>query len=218
MAGEMHLSLVVVVRWLLLGCLGFMLTACQGSDLGQLFGSITQERTMADLEALKRNQDAAPGKKPDPLPKIPHVEPFQYSAGSLNDPFSRDNVARPWEVRTQIQVTDDKEEELGPDPLAPDAERERQPLEEFPLDAMTFVGVLVASGQTRGILLLQGSGETHEVKVGDYVGQNYGQIGDIDLDTGTIVINEVKIGLSGRWEQTEETLSFKEQTAMPSGG
>ena len=203
MAGQMHWS-VLIARWFLLGCVGFLLTACQGSDLGQLLGSVTQERTLADLEALKREQEAAPGRKPDPLPKIPHVEPFQYSAGSLSDPFSRDNVDRPWETRTQVVLADDKEEDLGPDPLAPDLTRERQPLEEFPLDSMTFVGVLVALGETSGILLLQGTGQTHEVKVGDYVGQ----VGAIELDPGTIVINEVKIGVSGRWQQNEETLTL----------
>ena len=207
MAGQMRLS-VLVARWCLLGCVGFLLTACQGSDLGQLFSSMTQERTLADLEAMKRQQEVAPGKKPNPLPKIPDVEPFQYSAGSLSDPFSRDNVARPWEAQTQVVLVEDKEEELGPDPLAPDLTRERQPLEEFPLDSVTFVGVLVALGETRGILLLQGTGQTHEVKVGDYVGQDYGQIADIDLDTGTMVINEVKLGVSGRWQQNEETLSL----------
>lgn len=207
MAGQMHWS-VLIARWFLLGCVGFLLTSCQGSDLGQLLGSVTQERTLADLEALKREQEVAPGRKPDPLPKIPHVEPFQYSAGSLSDPFSRDNVDRPWETRTQVVLADDKEEDLGPDPLAPDLTRERQPLEEFPLDSMTFVGVLVALGETRGILLSQGTGLTHEVKVGDYVGQDYGQIGDIDLDTGIMVINEVKLGVSGRWQQNEETLSL----------
>ena len=207
MAGQMHWS-VLIARWFLLGCVGFLLTACQGSDLGQLLGSVTQERTLADLEALKREQEAAPGRKPDPLPKIPHVEPFQYSAGSLSDPFSRDNVARPWETRTRVVLADDKEEDLGPDPLAPDLTRERQSLEEFPLDSMTFVGVLVALGETRGILLTQGTGLTHEVKVGDYVGQDYGQIGDIDLNTGIMVINEVKLGVSGRWQQNEETLSL----------
>ena len=207
MAGQMHWS-VLIARWFLLGCVGFLLTACQGSDLGQLLGSVTQERTLADLEALKREQEVAPGRKPDPLPKIPHVEPFQYSAGSLSDPFSRDNVDRPWETRTQVVLADDKEEDLGPDPLAPDLTRERQLLEEFPLDSMTFVGVLVALGETRGILLSQGTGLTHQVKVGDYVGQDYGQIGDIDLDTGIMVINGVKLGVSGRWQQNEETLSL----------
>ena len=207
MAGQMHWS-VLIARWFLLGCVGFLLTACQGSDLGQLLGSVTQERTLADLEALKREQEAAPGRKPDPLPKIPHVEPFQYSAGSLSDPFSRDNVARPWETRAQVTLADDTVEDLGPDPLAPDLTRERQPLEEFPLDSMTFVGVLVAMGETSGILLLQGTGQTHEVRVGDYIGQDYGQVGAIELGTGTIVINEVKLGISGRWQQNEETLTL----------
>ena len=55
MAGQMHWS-VLIARWFLLGCVGFLLTACQGSDLGQLLGSVTQERTLADLEALKREQ------------------------------------------------------------------------------------------------------------------------------------------------------------------
>jgi len=207
MAGQMRLS-VLVARWFLLGCVGFLLTACQGSDLGQLVGSVTQERTLADLEDLKREQEAAPGRKPAPLPKIPHVEPFGYSAGSLNDPFSRDNVARPWEAIAHVTLSDDKVEDLGPDPLAPDLTRERQPLEEFPLDSMTFVGVLVAMGETSGILLLQGTGQTHEVRVGDYLGQDYGQVGAIELGTGTIVINEVKLGISGRWQQNEETLTL----------
>ena len=70
MAGQMHWS-VLIARWFLLGCVGFLLTSCQGSDLGQLLGSVTQERTLADLEALKREQEVAPGRKPDKTNWLP---------------------------------------------------------------------------------------------------------------------------------------------------
>ncbi|GIT25255.1 MAG: hypothetical protein CM1200mP41_12990 [Gammaproteobacteria bacterium] len=101
-----------------------------------------------------------------------------------------------------------KRKNWAPGPLAPDLTRERQPLEEFPLDSVTFVGVLVAFGGDPEVSFLQGTRADAEVKVGDYVGQDYGQIGDIDLDTGTMVINEVKLGVSGRWQQNEEILSL----------
>ncbi|GIT47454.1 MAG: hypothetical protein Ct9H300mP13_2500 [Gammaproteobacteria bacterium] len=56
----------------------------------------------------------------------------------------------------QVVLVEGKEEELGRIHL-PGFDERKEPLEEFPLDSVTFVGGLVALGETRGSFL-QGTG------------------------------------------------------------
>ena len=58
--------------------------------------------------------------------------------------------------------------------LAAEMNRRKEPLESFPLDSMSMVGSVAKEG--RPFALLRVDNLLYQVKVGDYLGQNYGRI------------------------------------------
>lgn len=83
------------------------------------------------------------------------------------------------------------------DLFAPNINRTKQPLEAFPLDALKFVGILRQEGKLWG-LIMQPGGLITRVKVGDYMGQNFGQV----LSIKNKVINlEETIKINGLWKK-----------------
>lgn len=87
---------------------------------------------------------------------------------------------------------------------APNLNRAKQPLEAFALDALKFVGIL-KEGSTVWALISQPDGVVTRVKVGDYMGKNFGQIVSIKNDMITLVET---VQLSGKWEKKEIILKM----------
>ena len=91
------------------------------------------------------------------------------------------------------------EPDTGPDPLEPDAGRSREPLEDFPLDALKLVGTMSLDWQNWALINAP-DGQIYRVVVGSYLGQNTGKIIEINESTGSLEIEERLQGASGRWE------------------
>jgi len=102
----------------------------------------------------------------EPLPQFKPYQNFVYSAGSLRDPFEP-----AFEENT-------KKEDEG---LTPDQQRPREPLESFPLDTLRMVGILEQNKQIWG-LIKDPQNIVHRVQVGNYAGQNEGQIVSVSED------------------------------------
>jgi type IV pilus assembly protein PilP len=96
----------------------------------------------------------------EPIPQIKPHETFLYVEASRRDPFA--NVAKPKAISGEIGALIDPR-------------RNREPLEEFPLDALRLVGTLRISGQDFA-LIRDPTGVVHRVTHGNYLGQNYGKI------------------------------------------
>lgn len=79
----------------------------------------------------------------------------------------------------------------------PNFNRPKQPLEAFPLDALKFVGTL-KEGTAVWALINQPGGLVVRVRVGDYMGKNFGQI--LKITDNKILIEETA-QLNGRWEK-----------------
>ncbi len=58
--------------------------------------------------------------------------------------------------------------------LASEINRRKEPLEAYPVDSMRMVGSVTKAGRPHA--LLQVDKLLYQVKVGDYIGQNYGKI------------------------------------------
>ena len=173
------LGLSMVTRALSLGLVTFLMFGC------------SEERTLADLErdVLTLHQDTVP--QVEGLPDQPSVEVVVYTADEARDPFAPGNVFG--------KEDDGVEPDIGPDPLAPDATRSREPLEDFPLDALKLVGTMSLDGQNWALINAP-DGQIYRVVVGSYLGQNTGKIIQIDESTGSLEIEERLQGASGRWE------------------
>jgi type IV pilus assembly protein PilP len=80
-------------------------------------------------------------------------------------------------------------------------------LEAYPLDSMTMVGSFAKGG--RPYALLRVDNLLYQVKVGDYLGQNYGRIdgiGETDVS-----LREVVQDAAGEWTERISTLQLQEK-------
>lgn len=122
-----------------------LLGACS-SDMDEL------QQYIAQVKARKST-------KIDPIPQIKQYEAFAYVAGDRREPFT---PSVPESARNGEGVR-------------PDMSRNREPLEEFPLDALKMVG-LIDYNKVVYALVKAPDGVIHRVSVGNYIGQNFGKI------------------------------------------
>jgi type IV pilus assembly protein PilP len=113
-----------------------------------------------DLRRYIEEVKARKTKDIEPIPQIKPYETFLYVAAGRRDPFANAPVQKP--------LTG----ELG---ALIDPRRNREPLEEFPLDSLRLVGTLRIREQ-QFALVRDPTGVVHRVTIGNYLGQNYGKI------------------------------------------
>lgn len=127
---------------------------------------------MSDLREYIEEVKARPGGRIEPLPQIKPYESFVYRADELRSPFSPDRPA-------SVAATS------GPRPIA---NRNKEFLEQFPLDTLSMVGTLEREGKVYG-LLQTNDGLVHRVLPGNYVGQNDGRI--VGISDASIEVEEL---------------------------
>ena len=118
---------------------------------------------MDDLEQYVKEVKAQPGGRIEPLPEIKPYESFVYDA--------RRRCARPFVPDTPV-VAENGGAGGG---VRPDTNRNREFLEQFPLDTLRMVGTLEAGGTFFG-LVQDKDGLVHRVLPGNHLGQNDGKI------------------------------------------
>lgn len=132
-------------------------------------------------------------RKGAPLPALPVVKTFEtfiYQDQDRRDPFE----PAPPQATAQNAV--------GPHP---DQNRPREPLEAFPLDSLRMVGTIGAKGSVEG-LIKDPQGVIHQVRVGDYMGQNYGHV--IQVTSGEVDLVELVPNGSGGWMERDASVAL----------
>ena len=125
--------------------------------------------------------------------------PFLYERGTLRDPFQP--PASEW----------GRGVDHGRSP-APDLQRARTALEGFAMAELRVVGVLASRG-TRSALVRDPGGHVHAVRVGDYVGRDFGRVEAIG-DAGLVLLEAIADG-SGDWVTRTRTLAMDRPEASP---
>ncbi len=123
-------------------------------------------------------------------------EPFVYRDQSEVDPFD------PSKVTNALKALSAK----SSSGLAPDLTRRREPLEAFPVDAIAMVGTLQRPNLRYA--LLRADSIVYQVKVGNYVGQNFGMV--TRIDDNEVTLREVVQDASGEWVERTTTLQLQE--------
>jgi len=82
-----------------------------------------------------------------------------------------------------------------------------EPLEAFPLDSMTMVGAMIQGGRAHALLKVDNL--LHDVKVGDWIGQNYGRITKITEQE--VTLSETVQDATGEWIERTSTLQLQEK-------
>lgn len=148
---------------------------------------------MSDLEDFVAQEKAKKSTKIEPIPQIKQYEAFAYVAGSRRDPFVSPEPDRRASGSGAAGA------------LAPDLHRNREPLEEFPLDALRMLGIIEANGQVYALVKAPDN-IVHRVTRGDHMGQNYGAITKID-DTEIKLTEIIPDGFGG-WMQRLANLAM----------
>jgi type IV pilus assembly protein PilP len=161
------------------------LSGC-GAELDELQAWMDQQKR----EVRPNVPPLTPPKKFDPQP---------YAAADSVDPFSNQKLA----------VALKRDERAPSSLLAAELKRRKEPLEAYPLDSMSMVGSMNRLGQPYALLRVEGL--LYQVKVGEYIGQNYGRI--LKVSETELVLREVVQDAAGEWIERNTSLQLVEQRA-----
>jgi type IV pilus assembly protein PilP len=134
-----------------------------------------------------------------PLQPPKKFDPQPYAAADAVEPFSTQKLA----------VALKRDERAPSSLLAGELKRRKEPLEAYPLDNMNMVGSVNKQG--RPFALLRVDGLLYQVKVGDYMGQNYGRV--LRISDTDLVLREVVQDAAGEWIERNSTLQLLERGA-----
>ena len=138
---------------------------------------------VGDNNDLVQFMNETKARKARPIEPIPKFAPLAFFTFPAHD--NRRNPFKPIEEKKRIEE------------FAPDQNRKKEPLESFPLDALKFVGTL-NEGFKVWALILQPDKQVVRIRVGEYMGQNYGRVQVIQND---LIKIEESIKNSGTWEK-----------------
>jgi len=152
----------------------------------------------SDLNRYISEVKAKPKEPIKPLPEIKVIEPFLFKPEGLRDPF------RPLEQPEQAEGVDVS---TGSG-IKPDTTRRKEELEEFPLDGLRMVGTIDMKSSLWG-LVKASNGTIYRVKVGNYMGKNYGKI--IRIVSDKIELMEiVPDNKPGTWREQPASMALTE--------
>ena len=136
----------------------------------------------------------------------PNVEPIAAPKKFVPQPYASITGIEPFssqKVTTGTKVDSSQSNAM----LAAQLRRRKEPLEAYPIDAMKMVGTVTRQGRPHA--LIEVDKLLHYVKVGEYLGQNYGQItkiGETELS-----LRELVQDAAGEWIERTTTLQLQEK-------
>ncbi len=141
--------------------------------------------SMADLHSYIDEIKARPGGRIEALPQIKPYQTYVYEDKGRRSPFV---PLRPASAGVQQQ---------GPQPIA---NRNKEYLEQFPLDSLSMVGTLKKDGKIYGLIQTKDT-LVHRVLPGNYIGQNDGRI--VAITESEISVEElVPDGIGGFFDRS----------------
>ena len=146
---------------------------------------------MEDLERFVGETGRDMQGKIEPLPQVRQYEPFAYVAFDLPDPFKPRKLAIGG----------------GGGALQPDLLRPKEPLEAFSLETLKMVGALEKKGLIHAVIQTPDKAIYH-VHKGNYVGQNFGMI--TQINDSNVMLREIVQDSGGDWSERTSTLTLQE--------
>lgn len=138
-----------------------------------------------------------------PLPELKAFPVVSYDASGFTDPFS--------DARLDPERKDDGGSK-------PDFDRPKEALEGFPMEALSFVGVVVKGHGKQRHALIQAENVVHQVAKGNYIGQNFGRIvGISDNEISLVETVQDPSGQTSDWVLRPITLPLAEGTQGKEG-
>jgi len=152
-----------------------------------LLGCAAEEHQ--DLRQWMRDETKDMRGKVTPLPEITAFPVVAYETEALTSPFA------PGKIVTLEAIADKS---------TPDRTRPQQPLEIFPIEDLTVVGVIMMGPVPYALIRTPPPNKPKHVRVGEYMGRSFGKITAITRD-GVTVLETVK-DANGAWVEQEKML------------
>lgn len=154
-----------------------------------------------DLHQWMAQQRSQTVPKVTPIAEPKRYIPLAYTEGAVLDPFSSDKL-------TQALRRESGPASISATLIAPELNRRKEPLESYPLDTMTMVGSLDRSGQR--VALVKVDNLLHQVRAGNYLGQNYGRV--MRISENEVALREIVQDAAGEWIERSAALQLQENT------
>ena len=155
-----------------------------------------------EVQKWMQEQRAQTKPRVQPIPEPKKFTPQAYTQEAAVEPFSNQKLAVALK-RDQAQGGSSTAALL-----APELNRRKEPLESFPLDAMSMVGSLAKQGQP--VALVKVDNLLYQVRPGNYLGQNYGRI--TKVGETEVVLRELVQDAAGEWVERVATLQLQEKS------
>lgn len=138
----------------------------------------------------------------------PNVTPLTEPKKFIPEPYAQEGAVEPFSQAklTQALRRDSAQVASNAALIAPEMTRRKEPLEAFPLDSMAMVGSINKQGAP--VALLKIDNLIYQVKVGNYIGQNYGKI--LQITETSIQLREIAQDATGDWIERSASLDLQE--------
>lgn len=149
-----------------------------------------------EYDDISRFMDDARKKRSEqiePLPSFNDYVSFTYLAENLRNPFAQPPKAE----KAKAKINRD---------IGPDKNREKQFLENYPLDSFLMVGSVSNSDGIWGLVRMEEG--VYRVGVGDYIGLDYGRI--IGVTEESIQLLEVISNGQDSWMERPTSIVFEQ--------
>ena len=137
-------------------------------------------------------KDSAKAKIP-PVPQVAAYAPSRYQPEGTLDPFKTSKIL--------------PESGKSGSGSRPDMNRQKEDLEQYPLESLVFVGLLQRGKENHALVKVDST--LYKVKIGNYLGQDFGvvtQISDFEIS-----LRELIQDAAGDWVERTSTLQLQEQ-------
>ena len=165
-----------------------LLAGCTSSDHEEVQQWMTEQRN---------------GTRPrvQPIPEPKKFLPRAYTQEATTEPFSQQKLAQAFK-RESGQAN------ANAGLVTPELNRRKEPLESYPLDAMSMVGSLTR--QNSPIALVRVENLIYQIRLGSYLGQNYGKV--TKISETEVALREIVQDASGDWTERTALLQLHERS------
>lgn len=164
-----------------------LLSGCWGSE-------------QKDLQQWMAEERAKVRPTVQPLTEPKKFTPQAYTEGAAFEPFDSQKL-------TQALRRDSAQPSTS-GLIGPELARRKEALEAYPLDAMAMVGSMNRSGQP--VALIRVDKLLYQVRVGNYLGLNYGRI--TRINETELALREIVQDAAGEWIERAATLELQERS------
>lgn len=136
-----------------------------------------------------------------PISEPKPFKPEDYVETAAVDPFSKEKLTAALKRDVAQPAT------LTSALIAPELARRKEALEGFPLDAMSMVGSLIQQGQPAALVRVDNL--LYQVRLGSYLGMNYGKV--TRITETEVTLREIVQDAVGEWIERPATLQLQER-------